>query len=59
MPQFAPSAEQRDALAQARARAAQGAVLADPELKAERVFLVNQDSGGASGDSVRMELKLE
>jgi len=59
LPQFAPSAAQRDELAQARARAAQGAVLADPELKPERVFLVNQDSGGAAGDSVRMELKLE
>jgi len=59
LPQFAPSAAQRDELAQARARAAQSAVLANPELKPERVFLVNQDSGGAAGDSVRMELKLE
>jgi uncharacterized protein involved in outer membrane biogenesis/microcystin-dependent protein len=59
LPQFAPSSAQRDELAQARAKAAQSAVLANPELKPERVFLVNQDSGSAAGDSVRMELKLE
>jgi uncharacterized protein involved in outer membrane biogenesis len=59
LPQYAPSADQRDALAQARARAAQSAVLADAELKPERVFLISQDSGGPPGPTVRMELKLE
>ena len=59
LPQFAPSAAQRDALAQARAQAVQAAVLANAELKPERVFLTNQVSGGGPEGSVRMELKLE
>jgi hypothetical protein len=59
LPQFAPSAEQRDALGLARAQAVQQTVLANSELKPERVFLVNQQSGGGPEGSVRMELKLE
>ncbi|HEY5019508.1 MAG TPA: hypothetical protein VII17_00680, partial [Steroidobacteraceae bacterium] len=59
LPQFAPTREQRDALAQARAQAVQAAVLANAELKPERVFLTNQISGGGPDGSVRMELKLE
>jgi len=59
LPQFAPTREQRDALAQARAQAVQTAVLANAELKPERVFLTNQVSGGGPEGSVRMELKLE
>jgi uncharacterized protein involved in outer membrane biogenesis len=59
LPQFAPTREQRDALAQARAQAVQAAVLANAELKPERVFLTNQVSGGGPDGSVRMELKLE
>ena len=50
---------QRDALGQARAQAVQAAVLANAELKPERVFLTNQISGGGPDGSVRMELKLE
>ncbi len=59
LPQFAPTREQRDALGQARAQAVQAAVLANAELKPERVFLTNQISGGGPDGSVRMELKLE
>jgi hypothetical protein len=59
LPQFAPDDAARDALALARARAVQAAVLSNTELKPERVFLVNQVSGGGSPGLVRMELKLE
>ncbi|HEY6451650.1 MAG TPA: DUF748 domain-containing protein, partial [Steroidobacteraceae bacterium] len=59
LPQFAPGHEQRDALSLARAQAVQSAVLANPDLKPERVFLVNQTSGGGPAGSVRMDLKLE
>jgi hypothetical protein len=59
LPQFAPSGAQREALGLARAQAVQQAVLANSELKPERVFLVNQQSGGGPEGSVRMELKLE
>jgi uncharacterized protein DUF748 len=59
LPQFAPSATDRDALGQARAQAVQQAVLANAEVKPERVFLVNQVSGGGPEAQVRMELKLE
>jgi hypothetical protein len=59
LPQFAPSATARDALSQARAQAVQAAVLANAELKPERVFLTNQVSGGGPDGFVRMELKLE
>lgn len=59
LPQYAPSATQRDELGLARAQAVQSAVLANQELKPERVFLTNQVSGGGPAGSVRMELKLE
>jgi hypothetical protein len=59
LPQFAPTNEQRDALGLARAQAVQSAVLANTELKPERVFLTNQTSGGGAEGTVRMELKLE
>jgi hypothetical protein len=59
LPRYAPSATQRDQLGTARAQAVQAAVLANPELTPERVFLVNQVSGGGPDGSVRMELKLE
>ena len=59
LPQFAPSQADRDALGQARAQAVQSAVLANAELKPDRVFLVNQVSGGGLDGKVRMELKLE
>jgi hypothetical protein len=59
LPQFAPTREQRDDLGRARAQAVQTAVLANAELKPERVFLTNQGSGGGPQGSVRMELKLE
>ncbi len=59
LPQFAPSQADRDALGLARAQAVQGAVLGNPELKSDRVFLVNQVSGGGLDGKVRMELKLE
>lgn len=59
LPRYAPSAAQRDELGLARAQAVQSAVLANSELKPERVFLTNQVSGGGPEGSVRMELKLE
>jgi hypothetical protein len=59
LPQFAPSQAERDALGLARAQAVQSAMLANTELKSERVFLVNQVSGGGLDGKVRMELKLE
>jgi hypothetical protein len=59
LPQFAPKSAERDALGLARAQAVQSAVLADTELKPERVFLTNQVSGGGAPGTVRMELKLE
>jgi hypothetical protein len=59
LPQFAPKNAERDALGLARAQAVQSAVLADTELKPERVFLTNQVSGGGAPGTVRMELKLE
>ena len=59
LPQFAPSQADRDALGQARAEAVQSAVLANTELKSDRVFLVNQVSGGGIDGKVRMELKLQ
>ena len=59
LPQFAPSQADRDALGLARAQAVQSSVLANAELKSERVFLVNQVSGGGLDGKVRMELKLE
>ncbi len=59
LPQFAPSQPDRDALSLARAQAVQAAVLANAALKPDRVFLVNQVSGGGPDGKVRMELKLE
>lgn len=59
LPQFAPSQADRDALGQARAEAVQSAVLANTELKSDRVFLVNQVTGGGIDGKVRMELKLQ
>jgi len=59
LPQFAPNAQARDALGQARAQAVQQAVLANTALPPQRVFLVNQASGGGAEGAVRMELKLE
>jgi uncharacterized protein involved in outer membrane biogenesis len=59
LPQFAPNAQARDALGQARAQAVQQAVLANTALAPQRVFLVNQASGGGAEGAVRMELKLE
>ena len=59
LPQFAPSQAERDALGLARAQAVQSAMLANTDLKSDRVFLVNQVSGGGLDGKVRMELKLE
>ena len=59
LPQFSPSQADRDALGMARAQAVQSAVLANAEVKPDRVFLVNQVSGGGADGKVRMELKLE
>jgi hypothetical protein len=59
LPRYAPSATQRDELGTERAQAVQAAVLSNPELTPERVFLINQVSGGGPDGSVRMELKLE
>ena len=59
LPRFAPSQAERDALGLARAQAVQSAMLANTDLKSERVFLVNQVSAGGLDGKVRMELKLE
>jgi hypothetical protein len=56
---FAPTHEQRDALGQARAAAAQAALLTGQELPPERVFLTERESGGGGDGNVRMEMKLQ
>jgi hypothetical protein len=59
-PRFAPSQAQRDLLTRARADAVQAAVLGNPDIAPERVFLSERQSGknGADG-AVRMELSLQ
>ena len=59
LPRYASSQAQRDEIGLARAQAVQSAVLANSELKPERVFLTERVSGGGPEGSVRMELKLE
>lgn len=59
LPRFAPNREQRDALARARADAAETAVLANKGVPPMRVFLTNATSGGSAGTAVRMQLQLE
>jgi uncharacterized protein involved in outer membrane biogenesis len=59
LPQFAPGRQQRDALARARADAAEAAVLADKDVPPMRVFLTNATSGSGAGTAVRMQLQLE
>jgi hypothetical protein len=59
-PLFAISAADRDALTRARADAVQGALLANTELSAERIFLNARSNEATSPEGVvRMELKLE
>ncbi len=57
--QFAPTREQRDTLARARADAAEAAVLANKDVPPMRVFLTDVTSGGNTGAAVRMQLQLE
>jgi uncharacterized protein involved in outer membrane biogenesis len=57
--QFKPTRDQRDGLGRARAEAAQAALLANPELPPERVFLTERESGGGQDGQVRMEMKLQ
>ncbi|MFI4869311.1 MAG: DUF748 domain-containing protein [Steroidobacterales bacterium] len=59
LPQFKPTRDQRDGLGRARAEAAQAALLANQELKPERVFLTERESGGGADGQVRMEMKLQ
>ncbi|MFI4914229.1 MAG: DUF748 domain-containing protein [Steroidobacterales bacterium] len=56
---FAATRAQREALERARAEAARAAVLANPGLQPERVFLTDRTSGGGPAGAVRMELKLQ
>jgi hypothetical protein len=56
---FRPTHVQRDALGQARAQAAQAALLTGQELPPERVFLTERESGGGADGNVRMEMKLQ
>ena len=56
---FAATRAQREALERARAEAARAAVLANPGLQPERVFLTDRTSGGGPEGAVRMELKLQ
>ncbi|MGE0115432.1 MAG: DUF748 domain-containing protein [Steroidobacteraceae bacterium] len=59
-PQFAITAEDRNALTRARADAVQAALLANTELSAERIYLTARSNEVKSPDGmVRMELKLE
>jgi hypothetical protein len=59
-PRYAATAEQRAALARARAEAVQAAILADGKVAPERVFLAERSSGaGGPAEGARMELKLE
>jgi hypothetical protein len=57
--QFKPTRDQRAGLGRARAEAAQAALLANPELPPERVFLTERESGGGQDGQVRMEMKLQ
>jgi hypothetical protein len=55
-----PDAAALEQLARNRARAVQAALLANPEVTAERIFITARRSTESSGpDTVRMELKLE
>ena len=59
-PKYAATAEQRAALARARADAVQAAILGGGQVAPERVFLAERASGpGGPADAARMELKLE
>lgn len=58
--QLRPDAAALEALAVARASAVQAALLAQPELAPERLFLTSRQAGALDeGGQVRMELKLE
>jgi uncharacterized protein involved in outer membrane biogenesis len=60
LPHYAPSAQQRADLGQARANAVQAAVLANTDIAPERVFLSNRTPTATSPPgSVRMELQLQ
>ena len=59
LPKFAPTQGRRDALARARAEAAQGVVLSNQQVQPERVFLTERDSAGGSDSVAHMELKLQ
>lgn len=59
-PLFAISAADRDALTRARADVVQAALLRNPEVSAERIYLTARSNEAQSpAGSVRMELKLE
>lgn len=58
-PQFAITAADRDALTRARANAVQAALLTNPELSAERIYLTARSNEAQSPGVARMELKLE
>jgi uncharacterized protein involved in outer membrane biogenesis len=60
LPHYAPNAQQRADLGQARAKAVQAAVLANTDIAPERVFLSNRAPTATSPPgSVRMELQLQ
>ncbi|HEX9139401.1 MAG TPA: DUF748 domain-containing protein [Steroidobacteraceae bacterium] len=60
LPHYAPNAQQRADLGQARANAVQAAVLANTEIAPERVFLSNRTPTATSPQgSVRMELQVQ
>lgn len=59
LPKFVPTQDRRDALARARADAAESAVLANTALQPERVFLTERASNGGTDGTARMELKLQ
>jgi hypothetical protein len=59
LPEFKPSADDRNALGKARAEAVQSALLTNKDLPPEHVFLTERASNASENGQVRMELKLE
>lgn len=56
---LAPTAETVDLLGRSRAQAVRAALLANPEISAERIFIVGGQANVGVAGAVRMELKLK
>ena len=57
--EFAATQPQRDALERGRAEAVQAAIMANPAVAPERIFLTERASGNGPPGTVRMDLKLQ